>query len=136
LCNNSEIYNIRFVTLNGDIDMSCPLFEDSTRRCRTRFNDIIQINSYDICELDGYKKCPFYRVINEIDVCCKYVEACMSLRLKDTGGSVPYEAMVQVGEIYCFTANNVNCAVYKLREAGKDVPIDISPDGSKIEMKT
>ena len=120
-----------------DGNMTCPLFEDSTRGCIERFKGLLQVSNYGVCQSqDGYKKCPFYRVINEPDVCCKYAEECINLRLNDTGGSVPYEAMVQVGETYCFTDNNVNCAVYKLREAGKDVPIDISPDGSKIEMKT
>ena len=117
--------------------MTCPLFKIFTRGCIEKFKGIIRVGTYGVCQSqDGYTKCPFYRVIDEPDACCKYTEECINLRLKDTGGSVPYEAIVQVAETYCFSNNNVNCAIYKLREAGKDVPIDISPDGSKIEMKT
>jgi len=117
--------------------MTCILYKDFSRGCVVKFKGLLKVSNYDVCQSqDEYKKCPFYRVITEPNVCCKYAEECINLRLKDTGGSVPYEAIAQVGEAYCFSDDNVNCAVYKLREAGKDVPIDISPDGSKIEMKT
>jgi hypothetical protein len=116
--------------------MACILYKDFSRGCIVKFKDLLKVSNYDVCQSqDGYKKCPFYRVIDEPDACCKYTEECINLCLNNTGGSVPYKSMVQVGESYCFSDNNVNCVVYKLREEGKDVPIDISPDDSKIEME-
>ena len=45
--------------------MSCPLYNDFTRECVEKFPEIVSIGTYDYCSSDGYKTCPFYKIIVE-----------------------------------------------------------------------
>ena len=118
--------------------MGCPLFEDVnrgyfTRRCITRFEDVIQISNFDICVSDGYRDCPFYRIINKIEPICEFAEKCpMYFHIAESD----FKELLTMTKEYCFSENYENCERYKLRKAGKDVPKELYPNGSIVELKT
>jgi len=114
--------------------MSCPLYEDFTRGCITEFKDLVNAANFDFCDLsDGYKTCPFYRIINkEVTVC----ENSIYCRKNQTYATLGMEKITEIAVKYCFTENKVNCEIYKMREEGKEVPNNLLADGSRIELKS
>ena len=130
---NSEIYNELFVSRYGDENMSCPMYKDFTRECAEKFNEIVNISNFDICDSDSYKKCPFYRNIYEPEKRCEYDEICMN---DMTVRTIPFKELIKKADTYCFTENRVNCERYKLMKSGKTIPDGLLADGNKIELKT
>lgn len=112
--------------------MGCPMYKDFTRECITRFGGIIHFSSFDICEADGYRDCPFYRVINKIEPICEYAEKCSIYFFV---GTFDFGELIAEAKKYCFSKNYENCERYKLRKAGKEPPKELYPDGSIVELK-
>ena len=113
--------------------MSCPLYKDFTRECAEKFEGIVQISSFDVCESDRYKECPFYRLINEPEKLCEYADRCVQGEFiwKES-----FERIMWVSNTYCLSENKVNCERYKLMKTGEVVPENLRVDGSRIELKT
>ena len=119
--------------------MSCPLYNDFTRECAEKFEEIVTIGTYDYCSSDGYEMCPFYKIIVENSPHCEFIEKCGISFLK----YFTYSKMVEMYEFnpqsfleYCLSDDNkVNCALYEYRKEGKDIPEGLLPDGSKIKLK-
>ena len=64
--------------------MNCPMYKDFTRECAEKFEEVIHISNFDICDSDRYKECPFFRILNEPEKLCEYADKCIA-DLKDRG---------------------------------------------------
>ena len=113
--------------------MSCPIYEDSTRECIEKFEEIVNISNFDVCDSDRYKLCPFYRNIHETENRCEYDDVCMN---DMTVRAIPFEELMKKADTYCFSENRVNCERYKLMKEGKTVTDGLLADGSKVELET
>ena len=112
--------------------MGCPMYNDLTRECAERFEEIVNISNFDFCDSDRYRECPLYRHIHEPEKRCEYDEICMNdLSVRE----IPFEELIEKAKNYCFTENRINCERYKLIMAGKTVPYGLLADGSKIVLK-
>jgi len=115
--------------------MSCPLYEDFTRMCVTEFKELVNVYNYDFCDSeDGYKTCPFYRIINKKVTVCEHNLSCRNHFPLE---NITMEKLTEITIKYCFSKNKINCARYKLIKAEKEVPDHLLADGSmlKIEVK-
>jgi len=108
--------------------MTCPMYEDYTRRCITAIS-VTPDASFDFCDSDRYVECPFYRTINNIVTLCENIKKCPAYAHFQLG---EFEEFLKLTKQYCLSENKVNCERYKLKKAGKEVPKDLHPDGSKI----
>ena len=119
--------------------MTCPLYKDYTRGCIVEFPKLLSSVTYDFCDSDGYKICPFYKIIVEKKPSCEFVEECGSQFIKNA--KYLFENPGSYGEIrnlieeYCLSDININCARYKLYKAGKKAPMLLLADGSKIKLR-
>ena len=113
--------------------MSCSLYNVLPRECAEKFEEVINISNFDICDSDMYKECPFYRYINEPEELCEYADKCLYGK---TIWTSPFKRIMQVSKTYCFSKNKVNCERYKLMKTGKNPPEGLRVDGSKVELKT
>ena len=116
----------------GEDNMSCPMYKDFTRECAEKFEEVINISNFDVCESDRYKECPFYRILNEPEKLCKYVHKCVQGEFirKES-----FERIMWVSNTYCLSENKVNCERYKIMKTGKTVPEGLRADGSKIKLE-
>ena len=112
--------------------MGCPLYEDFSRGCVKKYRRVLQVPTFDICESDNYDECPMYNIIMKKVECCKYTPACDK---EMDFGSWDFKHLKYIATNFCFYGKKENCAIYKLRKAGKDVPKELQPDGSKVELK-
>jgi len=112
--------------------MSCPMYIDLTRECVDKFEEIVNICNFDVCDSDRYKECPFYRNIHEPEKRCEYDHICMN---DMTVRKIPFEELMEKAATYCFTENRVNCERYKLMKEEKTVPEGLLADGSKIKLE-
>ena len=88
--------------------------------------------SFDFCESDGYEECPMYKIINGKILPCEFMKKCRKRRdLKD----FDFETIKRFANDFCLSENKVNCEVYKLYKSGKNVPIELSPDGTKLKIE-
>jgi hypothetical protein len=108
------------------------LYNDLTRECAEKFEDVINISNFDVCDSDRFKECPFYRILNEPEKLCKYVYKCVQ---DEFIWKEPFERIIWVSNNYCLSENKINCERYKLMKAGKTVPKKLLADGSKIELE-
>ncbi len=117
--------------------MSCPMYEDHTSGCVENFKEIIQLTKYGFCESDKYEECPFYQLLNGKAKPCEFLNQC-----QQHFNNLPNKFTEFITDVvdgmnkYCLSDNNVNCEIYKLRNAGKDVPMVLLPNGKIIELKT
>jgi hypothetical protein len=115
--------------------MSCPLYKDFTRGCVTEFKEVVNVANFDFCDSeDGYKICPFYKIINkEVTIC----ENTLFCRKRSHLENLNMETISELSIKYCFSDNRINCAIYRLRKEGKEVPDNLLADGSmlKIDVK-
>jgi hypothetical protein len=119
--------------------MSCPLFVDFTRECIHKFPEIVAIGTYGYCSSDGYKMCPFYKIIVEKSPHCEFIKNCGISFLE----YFSYPKMVEMYELnpqnfleHCLSDDKkINCAIYKYRKDGKDIPKGLLPDGRKIKLE-
>lgn len=112
--------------------MPCPLYKDFTRECVEKYDEMLKNSSFEICESDKYPSCPVWITIQGKTDNCKNIEFCGK---HQRYGNVNLEVLGNLAQIYCFTENRVNCAIYKLLEDGKDVPVDLLADGSRGKIK-
>lgn len=108
--------------------MGCPMYVDYARECRNKVGFLPE-NTLGYCQTEKYKDCPFFKTINNIGFHCECIEKCDAYRYFKV---YDFEKFVAVAEKYCLSTNNVNCERFKLRKAGKEVPADLSPDGTKL----
>ena len=113
--------------------MSCPMYEDYTRKCIKFFKEFVSVDSFKICESDRYKERPMYRIINKTVQPCKFTKECID---NENYISLNIDEIIQMTNTYCLSDNRINCEIYKLRKAGKDVPNDLMADGSRVEVKS
>jgi len=109
------------------------MYKDFTRECAEKFEEVINISNFDVCDSDRYKECPFYRILNEPEKLCKYVDKCVHGKIIWKSS---FERIIWVSNTYCLSENKVNCERYKLMETGKTVPENLRADESRIELKT
>jgi len=112
--------------------MSCPLYNDFTRECAEKFEEVINISNFDICNSDSYKHCPFYKILNEPEKLCEYGDNCLHSKTIWTSS---IERIMWIAETYCFSENKVNCERYKVMKSGKTSPEGLLVDGSRVELK-
>jgi len=118
--------------------MDCPLFKNSTRHCIHKFSEIVSIGTFEYCNSDGHKMCPFYKIIVEKSPNCEFINKCGISFLEHFS----YARMVEMYELnpqnflnYCLSdVKKMNCALYKYQKEGKDCPKDLLPDGRKINL--
>jgi len=108
--------------------MNCPLYIDSCRECRDEIGFIPE-NTLGYCQSEKYKDCPFFKTINKIGIHCECVKKCPTYRHFKI---YDFEKFVAMANKYCLSENIPNCERFKLRKAGKDVPEDLLPDGTKL----
>ena len=107
--------------------MTCPLYIDYTRECIRKYKRVIQVPSFDICQNNLYAECPIYNIISGYVKMCEYTDIC-DKEVPFIG--VDFERLKYISNKFCLHRNEGNCAIYKLRKAGVEVPRDLSPDGS------
>jgi len=56
--------------------MSCPLYINFTKHCIQKLPEIVEIGTYDYCFSDGYKMCPFNKIIAEKSPYCELIKNC------------------------------------------------------------
>ena len=120
--------------------MSCPMYEDFTRGCVTKFIKLLPLATFDFCESEHYDMCPFYKVITtESQQCCDFIEKCCIPYIENAQHLLKkiekYRPVLNLIDEYCLTDNKTNCARYKFLKAGKKVPMFLLSDGSKLKMK-
>lgn len=55
--------------------MHCPMFVDYARECQYKIG-FLPLDTSVYCSTNKYKKCSFYKAINEIGHICKYLKQC------------------------------------------------------------
>jgi len=111
--------------------MECPMYVDYTRECINKIG-FLPHNTLEYCTAEKHKDRPFFKTINKIGFHCECLErrpACKQFGISD------FEKFVEISEKYCLSENNVNCERFKLRKAGKEVPLNLLPDGTKLTEK-
>ena len=120
--------------------MSCSLFENRTRHCSTKFPEIVSIGTYKYCTTDGYKMCPFHKIIVEKSPHCEFINKCGLSMLE----YFSYARMVEMYELnpqsfldYCLSdEKKTDCARYKYqKERKKNCPKVLLPDGRTIKLE-
>ncbi len=107
--------------------MTCPFFEDFTRECVKQYKRVIQVPAFDVCEMGDYVECPIYNIITDKVEKCEYTYVCD----EDVNfAGVDFERLKYIANKFCLHGKEGNCAIYKLRKVGIEVPRDLSPDGS------
>lgn len=104
------------------------MYEDYSRGCITKIS-VVPEASYNFCDSDKYGDCPFYRIINNIGTLCENINKCPAYAYFQVG---EFEEFLKLTKQYCLSENKVNCERYKIKNAGKEVPKDLHPNGSKI----
>jgi hypothetical protein len=107
--------------------MICPLFKDYTRECVKDYKCVIQVPTFDVCESGNYVECPIYNIITDKVEKCEYTSVCDE-NIPFAG--VDFKRLKYIGNKFCLHGNERNCAIYKLRKIDKEVPKNLSPDGS------
>lgn len=106
--------------------MSCNFFVDYTRECCTRIKHL-PANTFNFCTTDRYLQCPF-RIFLEQDKkakWCNYIDKCNFFN----GFNVhDFEVFANIAKKFCLSENHSKCRRYNLKESGKDVPSDLSPE--------
>ena len=134
---HSQIYNNLCISQDREINMSCPMLEDNNRLCVSKFIEVINIDSLDICKSDDYKTgCPVYRIVVEKQNHCSFFKNCFRryiTRMDDLKSFYPDwdKRRQQYLSNYCFSDNGrTNCAIFKLLNEGEEnIPSDLAPDG-------
>jgi hypothetical protein len=112
--------------------MTCPFFKDFTRECVKEYKRVIQVTTFDVCESGNYVECSIYNMITDKVEKCEYTYVCD----QDVNfAGVDFERLKYIGNKFCLHGNEGNCAIYKLRKAGKELPKNLSPDGHIMNLK-
>lgn len=106
--------------------MNCPMFIDYTRTCLDKIG-FLPRNTFDYCQSDKHRECPFFKTLNNIGFHCECIENCPAYGYF---GISDFRKFIEIANSYCLSENSVNCERFKLRKAGKAVPRGLLPDGS------
>ncbi len=109
--------------------MSCPYFKDYTRECWEKIGEL-PVDTFYFCDSEKYIDCPFYIKIEKTKNICKNVDNCEAFKFFK---SINFDEFLKITTIFCLSDNSINCKRYILKDSGKEVPLDLHPDGSKIE---
>lgn len=108
--------------------MECPMFVDYVRECLDKI-DFVPRDTFDYCQTDKFKDCPFFKTINNVGPHCECLVKCPAYKNFNIGD---FDRFVEIANRYCLSENNVNCERLKLRKSGKEVPEDLMPDGTRL----
>lgn len=114
--------------------MICPRFYNNNKNCAYILNDIVDIIDEKLCTSEnGYTDCIFYKMLNQPkEKQCRYMEVCSHIA-SVTLRNLDYDKIKSECETYCLSENNqLNCAIYKLMDDLKTVPIGLLPSGEII----
>ena len=117
--------------------MSCFKYKDTGKDCFEIFGKVVNYIDEELCKSEmSFKDCIFYKMLTEPeDKHCKFMEVCSHVA-SITLSQVPYNEMKKQCETYCLNEKNrKNCAIYKLFDELKQVPIGLLPDGRMITIK-
>lgn len=111
--------------------MVCPYFIDYVRECVEDIQNLPK-ETITLCDSDSYTQCPFYLKRQNRTTSCKHIGKCHFFNYfsMDT-----FQEFITLTKTYCLSENHVSCARYTLKENEKQVPDDLSPDGSKFTLK-
>lgn len=121
--------------------MVCPYYKDFTRECITKFPDFLEFPTFDFCASDDYKNCIAYLIFTS-EFTCPYLTTCGNaykktipkIITKMLGEKEIREIFYQYSVEYCISQeNHTKCAKYKLLADGITPPINLFPDGKKID---
>lgn len=121
--------------------MVCPFYKDFTRECITKFHDFLEFPTFDFCASDDYKNCIAYLIFTS-EFTCPYLTTCGNAYKKNIpkiitkmlGEKEIREIFYKYSVQYCISQeNHTKCAKYKLLADGKTPPINLFPDGTKID---
>ena len=113
--------------------MTCPLYNDYTRECVNKYKRVLKVPTYTVCNSDDFDECPMYEIIVKKVECCEFTPKCdedMNFAIWD------YELLKYIANNFCFHGKKVNCAIFKLRNEGKEIPEGLQPDGKIVELKS
>jgi hypothetical protein len=122
--------------------VSCPLYQDFTRTCISKFPDFLEFPTLDLCESDEYNGCIAHLIFTSTFM-CRYLTDCGNaykkkvpkLITKMLGEKETRELFYRFSAQYCISQeNHRNCAKYKLLAEGRVPPINLFPDGSKSSL--
>lgn len=111
--------------------MGCPMYVDCCRECLDKIS-FLPSNTFNYCETDKHKDCPFFKTIKNVGYHCECLEKCPAYK---QFGIFEFDKFVEIANKYCLSSNNVSCERFKLRKDGKEVPEDLLPDGTKLIKK-
>ncbi len=111
--------------------MGCPLFVDYTREC---VEDIRTLppDTYNYCQSKDYQKCPFYIKKQNLKTACEFVDKCPFFNNFNMNS---FDEFMNITKNYCLSEKHEDCERYKLKMSGKNVPIELRPDGEIIELR-
>jgi hypothetical protein len=121
--------------------MVCPLYKDFTRECITKFPDFLEFPTYEFCASDEYKDCIAYLIFSS-EFICPYLTTCGNaykknipkLITKMLGEKEIRDIFYKYSVQYCISQeNHIKCAKFKLLAEGKIPPINLLPDGNKVD---
>jgi len=120
--------------------MGCPFYEDFTRLCIKKFPQLVKVASFEICETGQYVGCQIYKICTS-NFNCEFLENCASqyiekmpkfvttLFMDDKG----VKDMTDVLMKFCLSSEkSKTCAKYQFYSKGEIPPINLLPDGRKI----
>jgi hypothetical protein len=123
--------------------MNCPLFEDYTRGCVSKYPDFVIYSNFDICGSAEYQKCPMFIVINS-KFKCQYLPTCSHsynvsapklIEKIFLDEKFKNDIIMSLVKKYCISDDNSrNCARYKLISQGEKPPLTLLPDDTKIHF--
>ena len=120
--------------------MGCPFYEDFTRLCIKKFPQLVKVASFEICETEQYVGCQIYKICTS-NFNCEFLEKCTNqyiekmpkfvttLFMDDKG----VKDMTDVLMKFCLSSEkSKTCAKYQFYSKGEIPPINLLPDGRKI----
>jgi len=120
--------------------MVCPLYVDFTRMCIKKFPGLVKTASYEICESEQYVGCQIYKICKS-DFNCEYLHDCSKQYLEKMPKFVTtlfmddkgVKDMTDILMKFCLSPEkSKTCAKYQLYSKGEIPPINLLPDGRKI----
>ncbi len=120
--------------------MVCSLYVDFTRLCIKKFPMLVKTVSFEICESEQYVGCQIYKICTS-EFNCEYLHDCSNQYLEKMPKFVATSFMDDEGvkdmtDIlmkFCLSPEkSKTCAKYQLLSKGEIPPINLLPDGRKI----
>jgi hypothetical protein len=110
--------------------MACPLFVDSTRECRKDIESV-PANTFSYCMTQMHQDCPFFLILKGDGKICENVRRCAFFRSYTFG---EFSEFVRIANDFCTNEKHTECARYKLKAGGREVPADLHPAGGQSKI--